>query len=248
MPEYSPTLSIVTAALELLAAGWTLRAYGRRSVRIPVALMFLFLAGYQLIEVFVCADPSSVFLARAAFVDVVWLPPLGLLFLLRLGRPARRIWTWLVYGTLGLAGVISVWVTVDPTFVTGTVCQAVIAFYTHPTSGIELYGMFYHSGLWAMMAGGIRVILKAEDPVDRAHAADFVMGTVGFVVLALTTEVVFPGTRNATPSVMCHYAIILALFLARLMWRESRTREGRAAAAQSRATPAQPSPGGPPGS
>jgi hypothetical protein len=239
MPEYSPALSIVTAALELLAAGWTLRAHGRREVRIPVALMFLFLAGYQLIEVFVCADPTNVFLSRAAFVDVVWLPPLGLL-LLRLGRPRRRLWTWLVYGTLGLAGIISVWVSVDPTFVTGTVCQAVIAFYTHPTSGIELYGMFYHAGLWAMMAGGIRVILKADDPVDRAHAADFVMGTVGFVVLALTTEVVFPGTRNATPSVMCHYAIILALFLARLMVRESRAR--------ARSTPDRPSPAAPPGS
>jgi len=40
------------------------------------------------------------------------------------------------------------------------------------------------------------------------------------VVLALMTEVVFPGSRNATPSVMCHYGLFLAIMLARLARRE----------------------------
>jgi len=222
MPPYSPVLSIVTAVLELALAVSCLRAPGRREIQRLVALILVLLAGYQIIEVLVCGDPSEPLWARAAFADVVWLPPLGALLLWRLARPTRRIWRALVLLSLALAAFFTVWVFADPRFVTGSVCSAVIAFYTHPSNALELYGAYYHVGLWAMMFGGIRLALVAASPLDRAHAADVAMGTVAFVVLALTTEVVFPGTRNGTPSIMCHYAIALALFFARLTRREAR--------------------------
>lgn len=222
MPEYSPVLSIVTAVFELALAAWCFRARGRREIQYLVAVILVLLAGYQLIEVLVCGDPAEPAWARAAFADVVWLPPLGALLLLRLARPTRRVWRHLVTLSLALAGFFTVWVFADPMFVTGSVCRAVIAFYTHPTNALELYAAYYHVGLWVMMFGGIRVAMVAASPIDRAHAADVAMGTVAFVVLALTTEVVVPGTRNATPSIMCHYAIALALFFVRLARREAR--------------------------
>lgn len=222
MPEYSPVLSIVTAAFELAAFVWCLRAGGRREVQRLVALLLLLLAGYQLIEVAVCHAPHQVWWARLAFFDVVWLPPLGLALLHRLARPTRAPWGWLVRGSFALAGFLAVWVLVDPAFVTGTVCKAVIAFYTHPTSALEAYGAFYHLGLWSMIGGGIHLARAAGNEVDRAHAADLAMGTVAFVVLALTTEAVFPGAREATPSLMCHYALVLAVFLVRICRREAR--------------------------
>ena len=222
MPTYSPVLSLVTAAFELGAAVWVWRAGGRRSIqRLLVALLVL-LAGYQLIEVLVCHSDNDPFWARAAFADVVWLPPLGCLLLLRLANPAGRGWRRAVQVQLALAAVLTVWVFADPLFVTGTVCKAVIALYTHPTNALEVYGAYYHIGLWAMLVGGLRVALGAADPVDRQHAGDVVLGTGAFVVLALTTEVVFPGARGATPSVMCHYALLLALAFVRLAHREAR--------------------------
>ncbi|MCC6622593.1 MAG: hypothetical protein IT385_15120 [Deltaproteobacteria bacterium] len=226
MPEYSPVLSILTATFELALAGYCLRAPGRREIQRLVALILVLLAGYQIIEVLVCGDPDEPLWARAAFADVVWLPPLGALLLLRLARdpsrPARRVWRHLVVLSLAIAAFFTVWVFADPRFVTGSVCKAVIALYLHPTNALEVYGAYYHVGLWVMMFGGIRLALVARDPIDRAHAADVAMGTVAFVVLALTTEVVFPGARNATPSIMCHYALALALFFLRLTRREAR--------------------------
>jgi len=220
MPEYSPLLSIFTAAFELIVAAMTLRAAGRQDVRRLVALILIFLAGYQIIEVFVCQSPEDTFWARLAFADVVWLPSLGCALVARLGAPVARIWRNVLYGMFALSAFWSVWVFVDPQFVTGTVCKTVIAMYIHPTSALEFYGVFYHLGIWAMIIAGMRVMLRAEDKTDRYHAADFVLGTVGFVVLALMTEVVFPGSRNATPSVMCHYGLFLAIMLARLARRE----------------------------
>lgn len=223
MPEYSPILSIVTAVFEIAVAIYAFRAPGRRQIQHLVAWLLLFLAGYQLIEVAVCNDPEAVFWARLAFADVVWLPPLGLLLLWRLAQPTRAIWGHIVKLTIAIGAFFTFWVFFDERFVTGTVCQAVIAFYTHPTHALEFYGAFYHLGLWGMMGAGIQLSRTAEHEVDRAHAADVAMGTVGFVVLALMTEVVFPGARNATPSIMCHYALVLAIFFARLVRREARS-------------------------
>ena len=222
MPDYSPLLSLLTAAFELAAFVWCLRARGRRPILRNVALTLLLLAGYQLIEVAVCHTPHEPFWARLAFADVVWLPPLGLVLLHRLAAPTRALWGWLVRLSLALAAFLSVWVFADPRFVTGTVCKAVIAIYTHPTNALEAYGAFYHIGLWSMIIGGIQLARAAATPTDRAHAADLAMGTVAFVVLALTTATVFPGTREATPSVMCHYALVLAVFLVRIARREHR--------------------------
>ncbi len=222
MPEYSPILSILTAAFELGAAAWVLRARGRPEILRPVAAILFFLAGYQLVEVFVCRAPEDTFWARLAFADVVWLPPLGCLLIARLGAPVRRVWRVAVVAMYAIAAFWTVWVFVDPSFVTGTVCQAVIAMYIHPTHALEFYGAFYHLGLWAMIVGGMRVMLRAEASIDRHHAGDAVLGTVAFIVLALMTEIVFPGARNATPSVMCHYGLMLALTLTRLAMREHR--------------------------
>jgi hypothetical protein len=228
MPTYSPALSIATAAFELAAAAIILaRGRGRPEIQRLVAAILILLAGYQLIEVFVCNAPEETFWARLAFADVVWLPPLGCLLIARLAAPIRPAFRLLLRLQFLGAAFFTVWVFADARFVTGTVCQAVIAAYIHPTNALEAYGAFYHLGLWAMIWGGLRTMLRAESPIDRHHAGDVVLGTVGFVVLSLLTEVVFPGARNATPSVMCHYALLLAVTLSRLALREHRAATAR---------------------
>ena len=221
MPEYSPVLSIITAVFELAVAVYAWRAGGRREVLRLVAALLVFLAGYQVIEVFVCHDPEALFWARLAFADVVWLPPLGLALLYRLAQPTRPIWGRVVVGFFAIAAFFTFWVFFDDQFVTASVCKAVIAFYTHPTFALEFYGAFYHLGLWSMMGAGIHLARRAGTELDRDHAADLALGTVAFVVLALTTEIVVPAAKEATPSVMCHYAISLAIFLWRIARREA---------------------------
>jgi len=224
MLAYSPTLSIATAAFELTAAAWVLRAQGRREVLRTVAATLVFLAGYQLLEVFVCHAPHETLWGRAAFADVVWLPPLGWLLLLQLSRSLRlsQGWRQATWVAFGLAGFFSIWSFVDPDFVTGTVCQTVFATYAQPSSAFVFYGAFYHLGLWGIIFGGLALLRRLQDPLDRAHVADFVTGNAAFVVFALTTEIVYAPSADATPSIMCHYALILAVFLTRLAWREHR--------------------------
>lgn len=229
---YSPDLSIATAAFEIAAAVWALRSPGRPAILRTTALILVLLAGYQLIEVFVCANPSELLWARAAFADVIWLPALGCLLTVQLARPRRAFWARAANAGLLVAGAFTVWAFIDPDFVSRSVCQAVIASYTTPSSAYELYGAAYHLGLWGMVFGGVAAMAHIDRPVDRAHLADVVMGTAGFIIPALLTQVLVPEAIDAMPSVMCHYALVLGIFLTRLVARERREVGARVATAR----------------
>jgi len=99
--DYSPMLSIATAALEIGAAVWTLRGPGRRYIIQPVATILLFLAGYQIVEAVFCTGLlplTGQLLPRLAFVIVAWLPPTGLLLVARLYPTKSKAFHRYAYG------------------------------------------------------------------------------------------------------------------------------------------------------
>jgi hypothetical protein len=220
MVGYSPALGVATGLFELAVAAVALRGRGDARILRPTALLLVLLAGYQFLEVVACGTTTSTWPARWAFVDIVWLPPLGVWLIVLLSEnPSPRVRSsarQLFYA----AGALSAWILVDPTFVTRTVCNVVLARYEHGTPLYVLYGTFYQLGLGAMMLGAAPAMAATRDPVRRQHLADVQMGTIAFVVPSLLTELLVPGTAGTMPSVMCHYALVLAVFLTRLVWRE----------------------------
>lgn len=220
--SYSPLLSLATGAFEVAVAVWAWRSPGRRELLLPVALLLLALAGYQFLEVLVCGAPSDPLWPRLAFVDVVWLPPLGMWIVLVAAAPRQRTVRRLVQATFVAAAGLSAWILLEPDFVSGSVCDAVFATYTHGTPWYDLYGGFYQLGLAGIVFGGGVALVHTEDRVLRAHIADVQLGVLGFVLPSLLTEVLVPQLNTSMPSVMCHYALVLGLFLARLTARERR--------------------------
>ncbi len=218
---YSPVLSLVTAALEIGLATWALRGPGRREILVPTAALLLALSGYQLIEVAVCGPTGHQnFWSRLAFADVIWLPPLGMWLVAVMSTPpghrARRV----VGATFGIAGGFAYWALTAPASVTETVCSVFTAQYTTPDPFYTYYGGFYHLGLAGIMFGGAAALVTQRDKILRAHIADLQVGVIAFVVAALLTQVMVPRLNLSMPSVMCHYALILAIFLGRLIARE----------------------------
>lgn len=219
---YSPWLSLGTGLFEIIAAVWILRGTGRMGTRWRVSALLTVLAGYQFAEIFICNNPSNQFLARLAFADVVWLPPIGL-SLVRYWSGAKANWTRVAEGlTWAGAGALSIWMLLDTSFVVGTVCQAVLATYEHGTPFHHLFGGYYELVLCAMIFGAAVGMSKQSNAVDRAHLADLQMGVVGFVIPAMLTQIVWKGLDPSLPSIMCHYALILAILLTRAGRREQR--------------------------
>ncbi len=217
---YSPALSLFTAAAEISIAIWAWRGEGRRDIVQPLAYILLLLAGYQLAEVFVCSRPTTTIFARFAFADVIWLPPLGVYLVAMLSGSKTPKMKPLAGAFFAGAGVLTAVVLLVPEFVTRAVCEVVIAKYSHQSGWYLVYGSFYQLGLGAMLFGGAAALATASDPIRRRHLADLQLGTLGFVLPALLTPVALPGLDGAMPSIMCHYGLVLAAFLARIVWRE----------------------------
>ena len=223
---YLPALSVATGVVEVLIAIWLLRRGGRAAIQRPVIGLLLVLAGYQFIEVFACADPENTFLARLGFADVVWLPPLGVWLLIQCAAPAHAGLRKLGLALFAFSGGLAAWVMVYDDFIVGTVCSTVIATYRHGSAFHHIYGASYELQLAGMVFGASVALSHLDDRLSRQHIADLQMGVVGFMVPAFITQIAWQGLEPSLPSIMCHYAIILAAFLARLGLRESRNLPG----------------------
>lgn len=222
MNGYSPILALVTGLFETVAAFWTLTRPGRRHILRPVGLLLLFLAGYQFIEVVACATTHSTLAARLAFTDIIWLPPLGAWLVVQLSAADNRGLRWAVIALFAIAAALVVCVFADPGFVTRTVCEVVFARYDQPSPlYYYVYGVYYQAVLAAILVGAAVALARVEDVVQRRHLADVQIGMLGLLLPTVFTQALFTELDGSTtPSIMCHYALILALFLTRLAARE----------------------------
>lgn len=225
--DYNPILSLATAALEIGAAVWALRGPGRRSIVIPASAILLLLAAYQVVEAVICTASFTAtsifsFLPRLAFIVVAWLPPTGLWLTAKLypgkKRPLQAYATAMYLVGAGLVLAIAT----DVRFVSATVCEIVFARFTNPTPLYRAYGLFYQSGLFAMLLISAYGVTIASDTRQRLLLGQVLLGSIAFIFPSLVTVAVVPVAERALPSIMCHFALLLALFLFRLLWIERR--------------------------
>lgn len=223
---YSPVLAIGTALFEILAAAWVLSGPGRRPIVRTTAAILFFLAGYQVVEAAICSlAPGNGFLPRLAFMVVTWLPPLGILLVSFLLGPGARTARLFAYGMLALALGIELWIAFDTSFATLSVCNAVYARYDHAMPGFLAYSAYYWLGLLGLVALSAHGATRPRDAHAGRLAKLVLIGSTAFIVPAVLTSRFVPATEGALPSIMCHFAILLAIGLVRLIHLERREEE-----------------------
>lgn len=218
--NYSPILSIATAGLEIGAAAWALRGPGRRYIIQPAATILLFLAGYQIVEAIFCTGLLTVtgqLLPRMAFGVVAWLPPTGLLLVARLYPTTSKAFHRYAYVMYAMCTLLVAGIVMDRNFVSESVCMVVFARYTTPTTLNHFYGFFYQAGLMSMLLISAFGVTLCHDDHQRLLLGQILLGCIGFIFPALITVAVIPVAEDALPSILCHFALVLALFLIRLV-------------------------------
>ena len=174
----------------------------------------MLLAGYQITEVAICADVAAAgFLPRLAFLIVTWLPALGLLLIAQLRRPRSRTSHAAAYGMLAASAGMVAWIVVDRSFATASVCNAVYAHYAHVMPRFLVYAWYYWLGLAGMAVCSAIGAKACHDERRKAQLALLCGGTLAFVAPSLALSWVVPVTRGALPSILCHFALLLAVCL-----------------------------------
>jgi len=223
--NYNPILSIFTASLEIAAAVWAFRGPGRKFIVRTTGTILLFLAGYQIIEALLCAgliQAPHQFLARLAFMTVAWLPPTGLLLVAQLYPARSRRVHHFSYAMYIFCAVLVGWIIAQKDFVSESVCLVVFARYSNPTTLYQTYGLFYQTGLIGMLALSAYGVTVCDDSRQRLLLGQVLLGSLAFILPSLVTVAVIPIAEAALPSIMCHFALLLALFLIRLVSIERR--------------------------
>ncbi len=219
---YSPALAVGTAAIEVVLAAWALYGLGRRRILRTTSVVLVLLAAYQIVEVAICARvPDVGSLPRIAFIVVTWLPPAGLLLIAFLSPPSRVFYVT-SYVLLAVAVAMVAWIAANRDFVSASVCNVVYAKYANPLTSFRIYAYSYWLGLFGMVVMSAVGIGRSDSLSQRRQLRWVLGGVVGFIVPALiVTQFVAPA-QGALPSIMCHFAFVFALCLARTVLIERR--------------------------
>jgi hypothetical protein len=219
--NYSPILSIITALFEISVAAWALLGVGRKKIIYTSSALLLLLAAYQILEVVICTAPqSSMFFSRLAFIVIAWLPPVAILLIALLFPTKKKAIYWFTGLTFTIALLISIWLLIDKSFVTGTVCSIIFARYSNPMPQYIIYAGFYHLGMLGMLFLSAHGVIICKNHEQRLLLGQMLMGSLAFIIPSLITVIAVPPARGALPSVMCHYALFLAVFITRLLYLE----------------------------
>lgn len=212
---FSPLAMIVTFALEIILAIYTIVRYKLNAVVRLVVAMLVFLAIFQLAEYMVCkgAPHDSLVWSRIGFVSITMLPPLGLHLTFVLSKASR----WLSWGVLlpayasAVLFILFFWLAKDA--LTGNQCLGNYVIFQIAEGRGWLYGLYYYGWILASLISGAYFIRRTQQMRQRRAMILLLISYLAFLLPTATANIVSPQTLNAIPSVMCGFAVILALML-----------------------------------
>jgi hypothetical protein len=216
---FSPQVMIATFVVEFGLILFMLVRYGIKKKLLLPMLLILFLGLFQLAEFYVSeGDKANVSVwSRFGFACISMLPPLGLHLMHQLAKKRPRILVWGYYGlTLGIIGYF---LSADSVFTAYEATGNYIIFRLY--NGVAgAYSVFYYVGFLASFWVGLRKIKSLKsDTTNAAHKTtrEIYVLLVGYLLFILPTVFLVlyaPGAHLAIPSIMCGFAILLALTLA----------------------------------
>ena len=207
---FSPPVMLATFAIEIGLLAYVLIRYKMSPAVRLISALLLLLATFQLAEFYVCGGfgMTAEVWSRIGFVAITFLPPLGLhLAHVLAGRPPGKA-VFAAYATG------AIWALVfglsDWAFV-GHACTGNYVIFQLK----DYVGTFYSFYYYGWLVGGILIsyILARQVPKARTSLRWMVYGYLAFMVPTAVINVLQPDTTAGIPSIMCGFAVLLALAL-----------------------------------
>jgi hypothetical protein len=207
---------IATMIIEVSLLVYTLWRYKMSIITRLAAFLLLALATFQLAEYYVCTGSMAVQWSRIGFVAITALPPLGLHMMHVLAdKPRRR----LVYGAYGTMAAYMAFFLVSPGTFTGHECTGNYVIFQFTPDVTGLYSIYYFGWIIAGIGLGFhwadQLKARGKSAMTRLKTVQgLILGYLIFLVPAALSMTVRPEARRGIPSVLCGFAVFLALVLA----------------------------------
>lgn len=231
---FSPPVMLATLTIEMASAFYILWRYQLTPItRIAVA-MLVCLATFQGAEYMVCGglgiEPGL--WSKLGYSAITLLPPLGIHLALTIAGKKN---TLLVQGAYASAiGFVAYF-----TFLTGSIsghtCYAnYVVFSGANVFASMVYGLYYYSWLFVGVALAFSLAKAERRRHIKAALGWLGLGYLSFIIPTTLVNVVDPSTISGIPSIMCGFAIILAVVLTMRVVPEASRAENRVTSSATR--------------
>lgn len=211
---FSPQVMIATFALEILLAGYLLFTRKlHKTIQLSVLLIVL-LAVFQLAEYGVCEDLalSNQAWSKAGFAAITFLPPLGLHLVHSIANKNSKILVPVAY----IAAAIWSLLFVFGGIINSAYCGGNYVIFSIPNPEETFYYIYYDATMIASIGLALSYRAKAKSKNIKAALLSLVVGYLSFIVPSILFGMLdghSGGADSNLPSVMCGFAVLLALIL-----------------------------------
>lgn len=211
---FSPPVMIATFFIEMVLAVHTLVRYKLSAVTRLAAGILLCLGVFQLAEYNICEGAfglDGLAWARVGFVAITLLPPMGLHLATKLAKNKQ---TALVAGSYTMAAAFAGYFMFVSHGLSGPACMGNYVIFQIAQGAGGLYTLYYY-GLLAVAVSYAWYQSTVLRPAHKAHALRaLAIGYLAFMIPTTAANIVSPETIRAIPSIMCGFAVVLAIVLA----------------------------------
>lgn len=209
---FSPPVMLATFIIEIALAVYTVARYKLTPVTRLAALVLVGLAAFQLAEYNVCEGAwgvDSLTWAKIGYVAITALPPLGLHLATKIAGEKRRLLVASAYGT-GVAFAL-VFAFVGHGMQAQQCLGNYVIFTTAPWA-VWPYTLYYYG--WLLVTVGYAWQKAQVVKKQKGTLYALALGYLAFIVPTTLANIVDPSTLAGIPSIMCGFAVILAIILA----------------------------------
>ncbi|MHA1561592.1 MAG: hypothetical protein ACTSPA_05650 [Promethearchaeota archaeon] len=173
--------------------------------------IMLLLQTYQLIEFLLCIGVAQNIVVRLAISIITYLPPTGYLLTIRVMQCKRKFVQIIYYLSLLFAVILSFYYLFVDTTIVLQDCNPLYAVYQIGFS--LLYGVYYYLVLFISLLVIFYQIIFKGVLKHKIKGLLVLIGYISFLLPMAITLIVDPLLIPAISSIMCKYAILLAIML-----------------------------------
>lgn len=209
---------ISTFIIEVAGAIWMLFRYKQTTSARLITALLACLAVFQFAEYMVCEGAlglSSLDWARIGYMSISLLPALGMHLAMTIAKKPR---TSIIRLSYGLAFAFSAFFLLSGEWgVKSDVCMGNYVIFEMTQEVVYLYALYYYSWLIIGMTYAYQEGKKLKDKSLKSALFALSLGYFSFIFPTTLVNILNPATLAAIPSIMCGFAVLLALILLTLV-------------------------------
>lgn len=211
---FSPPIMMATFIIEIALAVYAVWRYKLTPVTRLATLILIGLATFQLAEYNVCEGAwgvDSLTWAKIGYVAITLLPPLGVHLATKLAGQSQPLLVGAGYVT---GAIFSFFFLFAGNGIESQQCLGnYVIFKTAPWTVIP-YTIYYYGWLFLTVGYAWKAAKAMKTHAKRTALYALAVGYMAFIVPTTAANIVDPSTIEGIPSIMCGFAVILALALA----------------------------------